>query len=628
MRATTAKTAIGLALAVILFGSANVLAEKLLPNARFDLTDRQLYTLSPSTRLVLSKIREPITLKFYFSKSLGDELPSYAVYAQQVQELLEQYAAIAKGKIRLEVLDPAPYSDTEDQATAGGLQGVPLDQDGPNVYFGLVGTNSTDDKQTIPFFQSDRERFIEYDLTKLVQSLAFPNKKTIGLVTAVPVNGDPTAAMQGQQSQPLVIMQQLEQSFDVKDLSTDFDTVPGGIDLLMIVQPMGLPPKTQYAIDQYVMKGGHVLLFADPNPEFLATHQSPMIQPGAPTAPDLDALMRAWGVTLVKGKVVGDRANAVEVNLGQSADMQSADYLPWIDVQSDGFNHDDPVTAQLGQVTLATAGALEPVTDAGTGFEPLIRSSDQSELIDVARTEGQPDPVGLLQDFKPTGTRYVLAARLTGTAKTAFPDGPPKGDTAMAHVPEVKTSVAPLNIIVVSDMDLLDDRFWVQQQNFFGQNTLTPTANNGDFVANAVDNLAGSADLIGLRARGSAERPFTLVDRIQHQAEDRYHAEEKSLQDKLKGAESTLTELASKDNGDQTQLSPAEQKSLDEMRATIIQTRQQLRHVQLALRQDIDALKLRLVMLDAGLIPLCVAVAAVVLGILRRQRRKRAGRAG
>jgi ABC-type uncharacterized transport system involved in gliding motility auxiliary subunit len=628
-RSTATKTAIGLALAVVLFGSANVLAEKLLPNARFDLTDRQLYTLSPSTRAVLAKIREPITLDFYFSKSLGDELPSYAVYAEEVRELLQQYAALAPGKIRLRILDPQPYSDTEDQATAAGIQGVPLDQDGPNVYFGLVGTNATDDKQTVPFFQADRQRFLEYDLTKLIRSLAFPNRKTIGLVSALPVNGDPMAQMQGRQSPPLVILQQLEQSFDVKDLSTDFDKVPDGTDLLMIVQPSGLSPKTQYAIDQYVMKGGHVLLFADPNPEFATAHPSQMTPPGPPPAPDLDALMRAWGIQLVKGKVVGDKQNAVAVSLsqGQGDTGPATDYLAWMNLQSDAFNHDDPVTAQLSQVTMATAGALRPVPDAGTDFEPLIRSSDQSELIDTAKTIGTPDLTGLLEGFQPTGERYVLAARVTGTARTAFPDGPPADDKAMQGVAEIKTSAQPLNVIVVSDMDLLDDRFWVQQQNFFGQNTQTATANNGDFIANAVDNLAGSADLVGLRARGSAARPFTRVDRIQHQAQDRYQAEQKALQDKLKGAESTLAQLASKDNGDQAQLTPAEQQSVDQMRTTIIQTRQQLRHVQLALRQDIDALKLRLVLLDVGLIPLCVAVAALVLSALRARRRKRAGRA-
>jgi len=294
----------------------------------------------------------------------------------------------------------------------------------------------------------------------------------------------------------------------------------------------------------------------------------------------------------------------------------------------------------LGQLNLATAGALQPVQGAKTKLEWLLRSSDQSELIDTAKVQGLPDVLGLLASFKATGERYTLAARLTGPADTAFPEGkpvepeaakpgdPPKPDTQTKFVADpnqIKVAKEPINVIVVADADLLDDRFWVQVQDFFGQRAATPTANNGDFVQNAVDSLAGTGDLIGLRSRGSAVRPFTVVDQLQRQAEDSYRAKEKNLQDKLREAQSKLVDLRTNKgpDGKDLPLSAEQQKSIDDLSATIIQTRSQLRQVQLALRQDIDRLKDRLVGFDVVLVPVVLAFLALIIGLVRGQRRKR-----
>jgi ABC-type uncharacterized transport system involved in gliding motility auxiliary subunit len=443
-------------------------------------------------------------------------------------------------------------------------------------------------------------------------------------VTNLALEGDPTAAMRGQQSAPITIIQQLRKTYDVEDLNPGFDKVPDDVDLLMIVQPEKLPIATRYAIDQFVLKGGHALVFADPNAELAREHANPMAPPVGTSTADADDLLHAWGVDLTKGKVVGDRDNAVSVNISQSDTSPPVDYLGWINLPKASFNHDDPVTAQLGQVTFATAGSLTPVKGAGTTFEPLVRSSANSELIDTAKTTGIPDLQGLLQGFHATGQRYVIAARLAGISHTAFPGGPPKDDKAMAGVPEIRQATQPINVIVVADADMLDDRFWVQTQDFFGQQITSTTADNGDFVANAIDNLAGSGDLIGLRARGSGERPFTVVQRIKQRADDKYRAEQTQLEAKLKNAQSQLAGLVDKQGGiDQNKLTPAQKQSIEQMRATIVQTRSRLREVQLALGQDIAALKSRLVFLDVGLVPLCVAIAALVLSAVRLRRRKR-----
>ena len=644
-RSATGMTLAGLGLAAVLLISVNALSGRLLGGDTIDLTDQHLYTLSDGTKAILAKIDEPVTLKLFYSKQLGEQVPSFGVYAQRVRELLQEYAARAHGKIDLQILDPQPYSEVEDQATAAGLQGVPLDDGGEQVYFGLAGSNSTDDKQTIAFFQPERERFLEYDLTKLIQELAFPKKKVIGLVSSLSLDGDPMARMQGQPTQSQVVLDQLRQGYDVRDISTAFDKVPDDVDLLMIVQPQKLPAKTEYAIDQFVMNGGHALVFADPNAEFAQAHPSMMSPPGGPpSAADFDRLLKAWGVELVPGKVVGDRLAARKVNAGTGTHVQAAEYLAWLNLKGDALNTDDPITGQLGQLNFATAGALQPVPGAKTKLEWLVRSSAQSELIDSARVQGLPDVLGLLSAFKPTGERYTLAARITGPADTAFPDGkpvepeaakpgdPPKPDAPPSFVAdpaEIKVAKEPINVIVVADSDLLDDRFWVQVQDFFGQRAATPTANNGDFVQNAIDSLAGTGDLIGLRSRGSAVRPFTVVDQLQRQAEDSYRAKEKELQDKLRETQSKLAELRTSKgpDGKDAPLTAEQQQSINDLSATIIQTRSQLRQVQLALRQDIDRLKDRLVAFDIVLVPVVLAFLALIIGLMRARRHKRRAQA-
>jgi ABC-type uncharacterized transport system involved in gliding motility auxiliary subunit len=639
-------TILGLVLAAILFVSVNSLSARFLGGVNADLTQEGLFTLSDGTKAILKEIDEPITLKFYYSKRLGEAVPTYGVYAQRVEQLLRDYATLANGKIRLEILDPAPFSEVEDQATAAGLQGARLDEAGEQVYFGLVGTNSTDDTETIPFFQADREKFLEYDLTKLVQSLAFPKKKVVGLISSLPLEGDPMAQMRGQPSQPAAVLEQLRQVYEVKDLQGPVDKIPDDIGVLFVAQPVKLPPKTEYAIDQFVLGGGHVLVFADPHAEMAAVRQSPMMPPMGGSTAEFDRLLNAWGVELIKGKLVGDRQAARKVNAGGMMERPvAADYILWLSLKGNAINPNDPVTGRLTQLNLATAGAIEPTKTSKTKFEPLLQTSNQSELVDASQVSGPiPDVLGLLRDFKPTGQRYTLAARVTGIVDTAFPDGPPKDETAKTDSPDkpadkpadpdaakraaaaqLKIAQKPINVIVVADADMLDDRFWIQFQDFLGRKVGTPIANNGDFVENAVDSLLGSGELIELRSRGSAVRPFTLVDAIQRDAQDRYQAREKDLQDRLHDTETKLANIKPQDVSDtgEVKLTPDQQKAVDQLRTDSIRTRTELRQVQLALRQNIDRLKERLVLVDVGLVPLLVAIAAIAIGIVRVRRRLR-----
>ena len=631
--------AIGLISAAVLFVAVNIIANRTLGTTRIDLTQNKLYTLSPGTKETLAKIGEPLVLRFYYSKKLGDEIPSYGVYAQRVRELLEEYAAAAKGKIELQELDPQPFSAVEDRAVAFGLQGVPLDQGGEQVYFGLAATNSTDDQQIVPFFQPERERLLEYDLTKLIHSLAFPKKPVIGLITDLPLEGDVMAAMQGQPMIPYAVIDQIKPLYDIKDLSSDLDTIPSDVDVLMIAHPQHLSDKALYAIDQYVLKGGKALVFVDPNSETQQMHPSQLNPPGSPLDSNLDKLFKAWGVEMLPKMVAGDRRAARRVNAGTSQHVVAMDYVAWLSLDQTDLNRDDLITADLTHINMASAGILDPLKGAKTQFTPLISTSTDSMAIPVAKVQGMPDVGGLLRDFKPDGKRLVLAAQVTGPAETAFPDGPPKdekktadakaGDdkNAAAKDPkaatEIKTAVKPINVVLVADTDILENRFWVQSQDFFGQTVTIPVANNGDFVANALDVLAGGDDLISLRSRGTSARPFELINNIQRAADARYQATEKDLETKLKETQDKIKQLRDQGARPGVALAAEQEKTLDNFRADMITIRQQLRRVQLALRQDIDRLQAWTEFFDIALVPILVGLAAIVLGILRLRRRKR-----
>jgi ABC-type uncharacterized transport system involved in gliding motility auxiliary subunit len=623
--------------------ATNIIAARV-PPVRLDLTAERLYTLSEGTRRTLDRIDETITLRFYYSTQLGTAIPSYGVYAQRVRELLDQYIAAAHGKLRVEIYQPLPFSDVEDRAVAFGLQGVPLNTQGEQVYFGLAGTNSTDDQQIIAFFAPERERLLEYDLTRLVHSLAFPKRTVVGLISGLPLDGDPMAALRGRGSRPTAVLQQLRQLDDVETLSAALDGIPAGTDVLMLVHPQNLPEKTLFAIDQFVLQGGKALVFVDPYSEL----QARGARPGSPADSNLDRLFKAWGVKLLPDTVAGDRRNARRVvvpSAGGAGGGEARDYIAYLNLRGDALNHDDVITANLRQVTMATAGIIEPVDGAATRLEPLITTSPDAMKLPAETVAGLPDVAGLLTRFKSDNFSYVLAARVTGPAESAFPDGPPKTDAPPKSQPAAKPdeaasphpdlpppagegvkaalrrSVQPINLVVVADTDMLDDRFWAQTEDFFGRQVVVPVANNGDFVANAVEVLAGGEDLVGLRSRGTSARPFVLVEQIQRDADDRYAAEQETLQQKLKEAQAKLRRLTEGEGAKASAaLTPEEANAVDQFRADMLATRRQLRGVQGALRQDIERLKAVLEFADIALVPILVAAAALALGALRMRR--------
>jgi ABC-type uncharacterized transport system involved in gliding motility auxiliary subunit len=662
-------TVVGVVLGLVLLIAVNVLTAALFSAARLDLTHDRLYTLSDGTRQVLHQLDEPVTLRFFLSERLAREVPAYGTFAARVRDLLREYVGAAHGKLVLESLDPEPFSDVEDRAVALGLQGVPVDQGGEQVYFGLAGANTTDDEEVIAFFQPEREAFLEYDLTRLIYKLARPNKRVVGLVTTLPMEGDMVMAqMQGGMPSAWAVLDQMRQFFTVRTLGTDVGTIPADVNVLMIGHPAGLSDKTKFAIDQYVLKGGKALVFVDPYSEVTAFRQQAMMMRGMPPSgsagptSDLEPLFAKWGIKMDTQSVVADRRLARRVNAGPGSRLQAADYLAWLAVPGDDTNRNDPVTADVQRLNFASAGILEPVDGAKTTLEPLVTSSVQAMHLPVSKvnTMGSPDILGILRSFKTEGKALTIAARVSGPAETAYPDGPPKpaaaaakpgatapaqaaapvapgsnGGGAKAAEPKPAEPPAPIvrqgdiNVIVVADSDMLDDRFWVRTQQFFGQKVAVPLANNADFVVNALDNLTGSNALIGLRSRGISDRPFTLVRAIQQDAESQFRAKEQELADKVKDTEKKLNQLrgAGKEaGGGQAIVTPEQAHEIGGFRSQLIQTRTELRDVQRALRQDIDRLQSTIRFINIGLIPLLVAIAAVVVGIVRVRRRRHASR--
>jgi ABC-type uncharacterized transport system involved in gliding motility auxiliary subunit len=625
------------AVAAIVIG-INMFADARLAYVHVDLTQNRIYTLSPGTRHILQGLKEPLTLRLFYSRQLGSTVPVYGAYADHVREMLQEYAAVADGKIKLEFYDPEPFSDTEDRAMAYGLQGVPVDQAGTQVYFGLAGSNLLDDERTIAFFQPERERFLEYDLTKLIYELSMPKRPVVGVMSSLPLDGNPQLMMMthGQQGgQPFASTEMLRQTNTVKTIATDAQVIDPDIQVLLVAEAQHLSDNTLYAIDQFVMRGGRLMVMVDPWSETQASQPNPNGLPPDDTHSDLKKLFDAWGIQFDPKQVVGDLTGAWRVRASADQEASAVNYVAWFNIR-DGINHNDPATADLQQVTVASAGFLAKAPGAKIDFTPLLTSSPRSGLIPVDQVK-MPDPEKVLANFKPQGGPRVIAARIHGVLHSAFTGPPPEpaGAKPPANLPPYKAETSePANLVVVADSDILADRFWVRMSDFFGQQTETQFADNGPFVANLVDTLAGGDALIGLRSRGDSNHPFTLVNAMQSEAEAQFRQTEQTLQAHLDNVQKQLQTLRQGSNpGDTEQaasaqavITPEQRQAIDAARKDIVDTRQKLRAVQYDLNRDISALENELRVFDIVAVPAVLTILAITLGLLRRRQRARARR--
>lgn len=600
----------GLLLIALAFLAFNMVSGLALTNARLDLTEQKLYTISDGTRQILGELDEPINLYFFYSDKSAKDLVVLRNYARRVEEMLKAYAQAADGKIKLHIVDPEPFSEDEDKAAEFGLQAVPARQGGDAIYFGLAGTNSVDDHQVIPFFPLDQEEFLEYEVSRLVQSLAHPQRPVVGVLSGLPLNGG--FDMQTQQpSSPWMVMEEIRQLFQIESLKPDVDQIPDKVSVLLLVHPKNLSEQTQYAIDQFVLRGGKLLAFVDPWSE--ADHAMPMPgeMGGEGKSSDLPALFKAWGFEMLPGKVLGDGAYAMSVSMGQGE--RPARHPAWLTLPRQALDPSDVATANLETLTVATAGILRPLEGAKTHFVPLIHSSEYAMPFDAQRFAMLRNPQELMGELNPSGDRYTVAARISGPAQSAFPDG-------IEGRKDGLKSADNINVIVVADTDMLTDRMWVQVQDFFGQRVPQPWADNSAFAINALDNLSGSEALISVRSRGRFTRPFTVVEDLQRQAEARFREQEQALKQRLSETEEKLASLQNQDPAKALELTPEQQATLQQFMQEKLRIRKELREVNYQLNADIEKLGRTLKFINIALVPLVLTLGVLLLWAWRRRR--------
>ncbi|MBV1877453.1 MAG: Gldg family protein [Pseudomonadales bacterium] len=625
---------IGLGLVALGFLTFILLNNQLFSSARLDLTENGLYTLSDGSEQILAKIDEPINLHFFFSAASSKELTGLRAYARQVEELLLEYELAANGKIKLTIIDPQPFSEDEDLAAEFGLQSVPINNAGDSLYFGLAGTNAVDEQQVIAFFQPDKEAFLEYEISKLVQNLVVSKKPIVGILSSLKVQSD--VDMQTFQTTPAwLFVDQLGQLFELETVAADAEVIDSNIDLLIVIHPKELSDQLLYGIDQFVMAGGKMLAFVDPLAERDRPSAPNPMMPAAPSLPsDLRPLLAAWGIEMRPDVVLGDAQTALTVT-GPSGQPQR--HMTILGMGVDNFQADDVTLASLESINFSSVGILDTMSDGQTAVTsdqtviqtvvtpiqtvvtPLISSSVYAQPLNTLRLATLADPADLQQDFKPTGEVFTVAARLSGSAVSAFPEmlAAPEVEVGNKHI----SATDNINVIVVADTDLLSDHMWVQVQDFFGQRIASPWANNGDFVINAVDNLVGSSELIKVRSRGRFSRPFDVVQELQREAEAKFLQNANDLQAQLAETERQLGELeASQSDQGILSLTPQQELTLGRFQEEKLRIRRQLREVRRQLDKDIEQLGSTLKFINIALVPIILTLMLLVFNYLRRGR--------
>ena len=663
--------------AALLFAVAVI---SLLPGWRLDLTEDRLFTLAPATRDIVSNLENPIELTFFYSDSATEDVPQIRTYATRVQELLGEIVIAGNGRLSLTTIDPEPFSEDEDLANSFGIQPVPVSQGGEAIYFGLVAAQQLAEgapetlriSETMPLIRPDQEPFLEYEFVKLIMQAANPERRVVALLTDLDVDGGFDPGTQ-QMLQPWFVMDIIRQLYEVRRISEVDESIDEDIDIVMLAHPRDLSDQMLYAIDQHVMRGGEVIAFLDPNADSLVTRSPQGMLVPAGMSSDLPGLLEAWGVEYDSSKVLADSNLALRVSMGQGSRPEP--HLGMLGMQRANLDGDDIITSRLETINVSSAGVIAQAEGAATLFEPLMQSSSNSMLMEAALIQDITDPAVLFESFEPSPESYTLAARVSGVVNSAFPDGPPPVeeeeeeeeesgateedagdaiDTAAEEVdaeapaddeveadaefvageeaesieeeetvPHIAQSEEPVNILLFADTDLMSDRMWVQVAQFLGQRIPQPFANNGDMIVNALDNLAGGANLASIRSRGTYSRPFARVIEMQRQADDRLREEEAELLDRLAEAEAEIARLGQNEEGEPLeQIAPEIQAEIDRFNQEMIDTRRRLREVQFQLTEDIERLGSNLRWINTLLMPALLSMLALAAFMLRARRRR------
>ncbi|HXJ59265.1 MAG TPA: Gldg family protein [Verrucomicrobiae bacterium] len=605
--------------------------------SRLDLTKEHAFTLSKGTRAILTKLDSPVELRLYYSQS-QERVPSqFKTFAKRVEDLLSEFRQAAHGNIEVKKLDPQPDSEAEDLANLDGIEGQ-MTETGDKFYLGLA-VSLDPHKVALPFLNPARDRLLEYDLARAIAQVLSTNKAVMGIMTALPVFGQPMNPMMmrmGQQGQdPWTFVSELKKDYEVRQVQPDVEKIDDDIKVLMVIHPKDLKDTTLYAIDQFIMRGGKLIGCLDPMSLSDVNRQNPMMpMPGGGS--NLEKLLKAWGLAFDTTKVAADMSFARKlVTRGNQAEI-----IPTVlFVTEAGIGKDDAVASQIDEVLLPFPGVFTGTPVSGLKETVLLRTTKNSQLVEPFMA--QMSPAKIVDDFKASDTSYALAVRLEGKFKTAFPDGKPESKSedkdkdkdkdakkdekkdenkAKDTLKETKTDNA---VMLIGDTDWLSDQFSVQVGNFFGQKFVQFRNGNLPLVQNIVEQFAGDQNLIGVRSRGTLNRPFTVVKEMQAQANARFQAEIAKLQKEADEANHKLSELqGKKEAGQRFVLSHEQQEEIEKFKQKRADANKKLKRVRRELAQEIDSLELRTKILNIAGMPLLVAAAGIGLAVVRKQKTK------
>ena len=626
------------AMAIILI-AFNVIAGAF--KQRIDLTKERAFTLSTGTRAILTKLDTPVKIRFYCSQGeASPETVFLRTYGKHVEDLLAEYRQVARGKLTIEKYDPQPDSDAEDSARLDGVEGQML-RNGEKFYLGLA-VSLLDEKQSLPFLDPNRERLLEYDLSRAITRVITPDKPVVGVMSPLPIFGMPSNPMMmrmGQQGQqPWVIINELKNDFTVKRLAMDVDKIDDDVKVLMVVHPREISDKAQFAIDQFIMRGGKLIAFLDPLPMVDSREQNEMLGSIPNSGSSLDKLLKAWGLSFETSKVVADMNFKMQLG-GRNGQPQDAPAV--LGLNSQGINSDDIVTSQIDNLWLPYAGAFTGTPVEGLKETVLLKSTKDSQLVDgfMANLSGE----NVMKDFKPSGTQYALAVRLTGKFKTAFPNGQPedkkddkkKDDEKDADKKDgekkaeekkpadsLKETKQDNTVMLVGDADMLYDRVALQPiQTLFGT-AYAPANGNLSFAQNAIEQLTGDNNLIAVRSRATVARPFTRVKAMETAANERFQSEIKRLEESASESQRKINELQQqkKDKDQRFILSPEQSAELAKLRKEEVDTRKRLKQVQKDLRKEVVSLQTRVKWVNILAIPFAVTASGIALAFVKRKK--------
>lgn len=598
-------------LTIFFLGSIIISQSGLFSHARLDMTENKLFTLNQGTKNILKNIDENVHIKVYFSDEATHNIPVLRTYKNTVMDLLNEMKRYAGSKLVVSLIDPKSFSPEEDEASQFGLQALPVGDGGDNVFFGLVGQNALDGTEIIPFLQPDRESFLEYDIAQLINGLNHPDKKVIGIMSSIEVQEkfDPTKG----QIPAQVFVTQLQKDYQIKMIESNSESLSDDIDVLMLIHPKDLSDKSLFAIDQFVMKGGRLMVFVDPmaNAEVVTPDpQNPMAAYQADKSSNINKLFAAWKVKFDPKKVVLDDKYALSIQTRQGSRPQR--HLAFLALKDEAFNHQDIITRDLDSINLASAGYFE-----SDNLQAILKSSNDASTTSTDALKFLMDPSSLFKNFKPENKNFILAGRLTGSIHTAFPEGIDGSDKT-----KLVSEIADPKIVLFADVDLLFDQMWVRSQNFFGRKVFSAFADNGNMITNLLDNMAGSPDLINIRGRKNSTRPFDKVIELQKESDKKFREQENVLKQRLRETEGKLNKIQ-QEKGQQNRMimSPEQEQELKKFQNEKLEVRKKLREVRRNLDKDIKNLGTNLKIINIGLIPLLIILLGMFMLWYRPKKR-------